>query len=517
MGSPAIILTSKFTVPNKKDFGQYASYMARKNALEERGYLTHEEKIELEKITNGLGKLNFIIETNKVFHNSESSGVIIEARKLLERNNLATTKDYEFDKYINYMTRKGALAEKDKLTDIEKKELELLNAVTNEFEIDKVDRGKLLQGVFSSTSEEIYLNDLDSVRLNLRDGEKNGSILWQDVISFNNDFLIKHNILDPASDTLDENILRQASRNMMNKFIDKEKLNNPFWLASIHRNKEHIHIHFATVEAANSRKIEVHNGEEQPRGKRKQSTIDEMKASFTNTMLDMTPLLEKITLGRNQVRVNIQDAYKKHLERQDFKTLLNDFAKDLPDDRRKWNYGSLKKEQKQKLDIIVDSILKDDPDYQELKNNIHRYSENRNELYGKTDRESKNYERNKLVEIQKRNGNALLFALKNMDRKATFYRKKIPISPGSNPNTYIQEVLKILEDGQKSSYIHRSEKQDFKKQLKLRRPVLNRARVNKIVRIFDKQTISLEKRRALQEYERMTGGTSGSVVFGDER
>ena len=47
MGRPAIILTSKFSVPSsRKAFGRYVGYIARKEALEEKEFLTAEEKDE---------------------------------------------------------------------------------------------------------------------------------------------------------------------------------------------------------------------------------------------------------------------------------------------------------------------------------------------------------------------------------------------------------------------------------------------------------------------------------------
>lgn len=506
MSRPAIILTSKFTLPNQDDFGRYANYMSRKKALEEKGYLTEVEKEEFEKISDGLNVLKFDPEVKQSYQRKGEEKVIKEAKELLNKNNIATTEDNEFDKYVGYMTRKGALADKQNLTQEETTELKRLDKATAKFESNQIERGKLLQGVFSSDTNEIHLNELDGIRKNLRDGEKNGSVLWQDVVSFDNEFLIKQGILDPSTDTLDESLLRQASRQMMDTFAEKENLNNPYWLASIHRNRDHIHIHFATVESSNSRKVELHEDEQQPRGKRALSTIDAMKMSFTNEMVDMTPLLDKITQGRNNVRGNIQGAYLKNINNPGFQMMMNDFSKTLPDDRRKWNYGSLQKEQKQKINKIVDTVLKDDPEYQALKKNIHKYSENRKELYGTTSRDSKDYEKNKLNDIQKRNANALLFSLKEMDKKARFYQNKVPINPRSNPDNYIQEMLKSLEQSKNPNRVRLTQKQ-YQREIQ-KKPILNRSRARKIEHLFDKARLTPEKQKALREYERMMEGTS---------
>ena len=52
MKRPAIILTSKFsTETNGKSFGKYLGYMARKEALESKEYLTEQERKEINRVT----------------------------------------------------------------------------------------------------------------------------------------------------------------------------------------------------------------------------------------------------------------------------------------------------------------------------------------------------------------------------------------------------------------------------------------------------------------------------------
>ncbi|OOL74715.1 hypothetical protein B1P92_07250 [Enterococcus faecium] len=53
----------------------------------------------------------------------------------------------------------------------------------------------------------------------------------------------------PKTDTLDEEGLKAAGRKMMETLFEKEQLNETgYWMATIHRNTKHIHIHFAVVE-----------------------------------------------------------------------------------------------------------------------------------------------------------------------------------------------------------------------------------------------------------------------------
>ncbi len=61
--------------------------------------------------------------------------------------------------------------------------------------------------------------------------------------------LKKMGLYDPKTDTLDEEGLKAAGRKMMETLFEKEQLNETgYWMATIHRNTKHIHIHFAVVE-----------------------------------------------------------------------------------------------------------------------------------------------------------------------------------------------------------------------------------------------------------------------------
>lgn len=113
-----------------------------------------------------------------------------------------------------------------------------------------------------------------------------GSIMWQPIISFDNNFLKEMKVYDPTTGYLDEAGLRKASHKMMNYLEKREGLNPIYWTAAIHRNTDNIHIHYALVEQANSRKLQKYKGIEEPRGKFKQSTLDGMKSTFANSFLE---------------------------------------------------------------------------------------------------------------------------------------------------------------------------------------------------------------------------------------
>lgn len=472
--------------------------MARKKALEEKGYLTNEEQLEFEKINTGLNNLNINFDSKKIELIKTDSSIKREAKSLLNA-------DDGFQKYISYMTRKSALKEQGVLSNQDEQELGRLDKALKSLDFSS-NNLNVLPGVFSAERSTVSVNDLKTVKEKMSEGQKHGSILWQDVISFDNQFLINKGVLSPETDTLDEELLKKASYKMMETFQKKENLNNPYWFASIHRNREHIHIHFATIEASNSRGVQEKNGELQPRGMRKLSTIDSMKSAFTNEMLNMDDLLDKITKQRNQVRKNIQTAYLDKVNDHSFQILLNDFVRTLPENRRKWNYGSLSMNQKKKLNNLVDMTLVNDQDYVDLKESIKQYSDNRIDTYGQTTRSQKDYKKNKLAEIQKRNGNAILGELKKTDRQAKFARSKLKLPEVADPDHYIEAALEVTErlthPSQNKQINPLSKKKNQKKQtIPIR---FTRAKARKIANMFSKKkTTSFAKQKALSAYEQL--------------
>ena len=139
--------------------------------------------------------------------------------------------------------------------------------------------------MFNENSNYMNKNEIEYTKTKFNEAQKNNGIMWKDVISFDNDSLKEAGIFDPDCKYLDEQKMRQATRKAMQKFEKKEGLeNNLVWSSSIHYNTDNIHVHVAAVEKDVTRE----------RGKRKYSTIKEMKSSFANELFDMSGERTKI-------------------------------------------------------------------------------------------------------------------------------------------------------------------------------------------------------------------------------
>ena len=106
MKRPAIILTSKFsTETSRKSFGKYLGYMARKEALESKEYLTEQERKEINRVTIKARELDIHGKFRIVFDQSKDELVNKQAKKILNNKVLSELNDDQFSKYLGYMAR----------------------------------------------------------------------------------------------------------------------------------------------------------------------------------------------------------------------------------------------------------------------------------------------------------------------------------------------------------------------------------------------------------------------------
>ncbi|UYX55937.1 relaxase MobL (plasmid) [Bacillus thuringiensis] len=499
--SPSIILTSQYTIPNQKSFTTYVDYCMRQKALLKDGHtLTNTELTELSRLQNAID--SFDMERGSPNSNQKKVSVSekeAEAKVLLTSpNSFNTTNDFE--KYVSYMGRKYALESKKKMTKTEEEEMSLLNKHIEDLSPEEMKEGVeaegILSGVFSKNKNVITSNDLNEIKELVGKAQNKGSVYYQDVISFDTDFLIEQKLYDPVTDILDENRIRNASHKMMEQLFKDEQIeeNNGFWFASIHRNTEHIHIHFGTVEKENRRKlVEVKvDGETfyEPKGKRKQSTLDHMKTTFANSLVDRTSELSRISNLRNNLVQEVKKEYLQSKEKQPNRevTLLQEIYNGLPSNKKDWTYGSKRMPNKtrNKIDELTGLLMKDNPIFNEYKEAVDKESSFQKGLYGESEREDKDYAKNQMKDMQKRMGNSLLKELK----------KKNPYE--DNPLYQFQQkneqIKKKYERG-------RSEKRrEYPTYSRYKPPLIRKKDVRNIEAALNDD---LTKWRAEQEYERV--------------
>jgi len=300
----------------------------------------------------------------------------------------------KFSSYINYIDREEAVR------NYKLDEYSLFN--------DYMGNPKKCGNLF--TSDRDFLSEDESKKLKrcFSIAQENGSFMWQDVFSFDNEWLDKHGMYDRRTGALDEKRLMEAVRNSMTEMIERENFDSLIWSASMHFNTDNIHIHIASVELNPTR----YTNED---GFMQYKNLYRMKSKFANTLIDRSKEQKKIN---DIMRNNIINGKKEISFHQDIemKRLVTEIIKRLPEDKRQWQYGyNSLHEVKPLLDELTSYYIKNykKDDFEKLINSLDDEEEYLKEVYGEGEKHFyKNYKKNKIDELYYRMGNSLLREIK---------------------------------------------------------------------------------------------------------
>lgn len=322
----------------------------------------------------------------------KSVGVVVISKFLISSNK-------KFKKYINYMGRDEAIR----------------NEYFNRYSIyeDYMGNPEKTTGLFDSSSNCMSKEEKEYAQKLFEQAQKNGSVMWQDVFSFDNKWLEEQGLYDSLTGSLDENKIKNAVRKAIDYSLEKKDMKDTaIWNGAIHYNTDNIHIHVAICEPT----------PKTIRGKRTQKTLDKMKSVFVNELLNSKQNYKDIN---NSIRNEIIDSNKKVKDKK-LKKLAKKVIKNLPDDKRQWHYGyNTMKEANKYLDEMTEYYIKTykRKEYEELLEKLDKQEQILKEAYGEGGREKyKDYKQNKIDELYQRMGNSFLTEIKNiqLENKKTY-------------------------------------------------------------------------------------------------
>ena len=288
---------------------------------------------------------------------------------------------------------------------------------------------KKASGLFTKEKDFVDKNSIRELKESYQQAEKNGSLQWKFVGSFDNEWLKENQILDPDGEVR-EQTLKKAVRVMMERLIKEEKFipSQTIWAASFHHNTDNLHFHISLVEKENSRelvkrrqkKIEKSlsptgmqtrfyrdQGAEslQPKGKLKQTTLEKMKSAFLNelTRASRKQILEKQTALRDTLVQELQLPQETFTKRKELLRILQV----LPQDKKKWQYKTIRREYplaKNRIDAYTKNYLKKFGKQEEFQRVVKEEADFRSRLYGG----SHDYQKNQMADLEYRLGNRLL-------------------------------------------------------------------------------------------------------------
>lgn len=335
------------------------------------------------------------------------------------KSKFVVSNDKAFNDYINYIDRDGAKQVIDYTHDFnnqndftlfhsfmdymgnEEKEGELFNKDANS--LDKKEKGLLKEG-FSHAQGK-------------------GSPMWQDVISFDNEWLEEQGLYDSTNHELNEDKIKDVTRKAVEELARCEglEMETILWSGAIHYNTDNIHVHVAMVQpnpTVIKKEVQKGNGEyvEEYRGKRKQKSLNRMKSKVANEIVDRNKEYERIDkLIRNPVRA------KSHIDLSVYDETKDLFIKALPllpDKMSEWRYGYASVDDARPFIDEIGKIYLEEfhgHEMEELYKELDKQVELTERLFGS----GSNYDRykdNKLEDLRTRMGNAILTEMREFHK-----------------------------------------------------------------------------------------------------
>ncbi|MGU8155393.1 MobP2 family relaxase [Clostridium perfringens] len=278
--------------------------------------------------------------------------------------------------------------------------------------------------LFTEKNDYMTKKEIKELKKNFELAQKNKSIMWQDVFSFNNDWLIENGYFNPKTKVLDEAKIRNAIRKSMGELTKDGNENELIWSASIHYNTKHIHVHVASVELKPNKENLKKDFRE--RGKRKMKVIKTMKSKFINDLRNRDEFYKELDV---LVRDNMVGSKKEYSFMKDriLREKMLDMLRHLPKDKREWNYERIK-EAKPYVDSLskyyVENFCRDD--FQRFKKMIIEDKKEQLKIYGTPKDLSKLSEPHyKEADLYRRMGNTIIKELKDFVKEEEYKNKRL--------------------------------------------------------------------------------------------
>ena len=307
-----------------------------------------------------------------------------------------------------------------------------------------------ISGLFTTAADTLSQNEIKDLKETFKEAQSNGSLMWQTVISFDNDWLQKMGVYD--KDVLDEKRMRNAARRAVNKMLEKEGLQNGVWAASFHYNTDNIHVHISTVEPVPMRRkkrykqyevVQVdgkwqYKKERNPKtgrleripildakgnivekeeyvGRFKESSIAAAKSTIVSELMNDKTLNREINQLIRDRLVQSMKAYILY-DDEEFRTRFLELYEKLPENKGVCNYGNsamakLRPEIDDLTDLYIAKYHRDD--FEALQAQIEAQKGRYQAAYGGSDND---FAKNKMDDLYYRMGNAILRELKAYDK-----------------------------------------------------------------------------------------------------
>lgn len=329
-------------------------------------------------------------------------------------------------------------------------------------------RSDYASALFTATKDQLTQAEKQQLKMLFGKAQKNDSPMWQQAISFTDEFLEKYGLYDRASQSLDEKKIREVTRLAIQEELkDETMVGSAVWSASIHYNTDNIHVHIAIVEPTPTRPkreyaVKDKGGKKigskvQFKGSMKPKTFAKVKSKIINNIIDRSVELQKIN---DIIRKNIvaekreRNSYRDDRLRGAFLNLY----RALPPDKRLWKYNMnalsrVRPEIDNFTRLYIDMFHR--KDFVELKMQLKDQQEFLKSVYGTGKHQYyENYEKTKMKDLYTRMGNAVLRELRAFDKSLHTQEKRQWEKKDDRTSSVRPNGMYNLKKALKRDYVH---------------------------------------------------------------
>ncbi len=309
-----------------------------------------------------------------------------------------------------------------------------------------------ISGLFTAQKDTLSEDEIQSLKTVYTDAQDKGSLMWQTVLSFDNDWLAQMGVYDSTLQILDEKRMRNVARSAINKMLEKEGLQNGVWSASFHYNTDNIHVHISTVEPVPMRpkkryeqyevvqvdgkwqykkELNPETGKmeripildekgnivekEEYVGRFRESSLKAAKSTIVRELVNDKELNIEIN---NLIRQRLVQSMKEYVlyDDEEFCSRFLALYEKLPENKGVCNYrNSAMSHLRMEIDDLTELYIKKyhEGDFERLQDKLRLQESRYQAAYGDSD---DTYVQNKLDDLYYRMGNAILRQLKEYDK-----------------------------------------------------------------------------------------------------
>jgi len=322
-------------------------------------------------------------------------------------------------------------------------------------------------GLFTKDSDFLSHEEKLKVKGIFKNSQEHDGVMWQDVISFDNEWLKDIGVLKntPDGQFIDEQKLKQATRNAVNQLWTHEGINDSiYWSAAIHYNTDNVHIHVASVQTRDFRE----------RGMRKETSLKKMKSAVAHTLTDRSKENAKLNdFIRNQVIKSKQENKTMTIQNKVFNPeMVKQFKKIhsmLPEeDKRMWSYGMNGISHiRPEIDKLTNQYIQKhfSNEFKEFQAQLDKEVIAYRRIYG-SNAQAEKYRETKMEDLYKRTGNTILKEIKEYDKQLKLNQFKNTGTTSQQKflnNRAVRQVMFRVNRGMRDDLQHIKNQREFEK------------------------------------------------------